>query len=125
LLEGGDGLEVEEEVGLLLLLGRVDFADGFGELGERVGTLDHGRDDVVDADLLALDQVAHGLAAADLEPELQVGFAADLNEAQQLVDACALGLELGLHRGVSKVVSAGLQQAEHLAFQSVHVVLGL
>ena len=125
MLEGGDGLEVEEEVGLFLFLFGVDLVDGLGELGEGVGALDHGGDDVVDADLLAFDEVAHGLAAADFEGQLEVGFAADFDEAQEFVDAGPFGFEFGLYGEVAEFVFAELEELQHLAFTSVHPSSGL
>ena len=63
---------------------------------ERVGRLHHRGDDVLDADLLGLEEVADRLAAADLHGEPQLSLVRDLHEPQQLVHAGALGLELRL-----------------------------
>ena len=104
MLEGGDRFEVEEEVRLLLFLLGVDLVDGLCEFAEGVGALDHGSDDVVDADLLAFDEIAHGLAAADLEAELEVGLSADFDQTQEFVDAGALGLKFGFNSYVAELV---------------------
>ena len=82
LIVGGDRLEVEEEFGLLLLFLGVNLADGLRELGEGVSALDHGCDDIIDADLLTFDQVAHRFAAADFQGEFEVGLSAYFDEAQ-------------------------------------------
>jgi hypothetical protein len=47
--------------------------------------------------------VAHGLAAADFEGELEVGFTADFDQAESLVDAGALGFEFGFNSEVTEL----------------------
>ena len=122
LVECGDGLEVEEEVGLFLLLLGVDLVNRLGEFPECVGALDHGCDDVVDADLLAFNEVAHGLAATDLQAELEVGLSADFNQAKEFVDAGALGFKFGFDGYIAEFIFTQLEQLQHLAFTSIHLI---
>jgi hypothetical protein len=120
LVEGRDGFEVEEEVCFFLFLFGVDLVDGFGEFAEGVGALDHGCDDVVNADLFAFDEIAHGLAAAYLEAELEVCFSADFDQAEEFVDAGALCFEFGFDCHIAELFFAQLEELQHLAFASIH-----
>ena len=116
-----DGLQVEEELGVERFVGRVHLVLRQHVLGEGVAGLDHRCDDEVDADLLRFQEVADGLAPADLHGQLQVAATGDLHEPEQLVDAGALSFELGLDADVPVLVPAPAEDVDHLAFGLVHV----
>ena len=120
ILVRGDRLDVEEEVRVLPLLLEVHSVLGGDELRERVRSLDHRRDDVADADLLRLEQVAHRLAASDLHGERKLGRAGDIDEPEQLLHPRPLRLELGLDAHDPVALLADLQQLGHFPLGLIH-----
>jgi hypothetical protein len=80
MVERGDGLQIEEKLRVFLLLGGVNLVLCVDEFTQRIGSFHHGRDDVLHPELLALDQIPDGLAAPDLQAELQARFARKLDQ---------------------------------------------
>ena len=81
--------------------------------------------DVIDAIELRGKQVRHRLAPADLERDLEVGAARELEQAEQLVGASTLGLELGLDADHVVVLAEILELVHHPALELVHRYLPL
>lgn len=83
---------------------------------ECVRRLDHRRDDVPDADLVGLEQVADRLASADLHRQRKPRSPRDVDKTEALVHARALGLELRLDVHYPIELATLLQEVGHLAF---------
>src|SRR6476661_3380908 len=105
-----------------MVAGTIGLVLGFDELGQRVGRLHHGRNDVVHPIQPAGKQVGDSLATANLQRDLEIGSASQLEKAQELVGARSFGFEFRLDGNNAMLVTSTLQKIEHLCFDSVHLL---
>ena len=115
------GFDIEKKINVFLFLRRITFVLGINIFFQRIWRFNHRRDDIIGAELLALQQITDRFASAYFDTHFHTRATSYVQQAKQFVGSGTFGFKLGLHRKYPVVIASLDHKVQHLFFLWRHI----